>query len=113
HAETPGGLIELALAVVQVEQIRSPICDEKILVAVVVDVPHARPVAPSGVGQAGSLGHISESSLPGVAIEPVGGHRRLSEAFQSRRIDDEEVDPAIAVEIESGETRAISLNNVF
>src|SRR5262249_41458986 len=74
---------------------------EKIVVAVVVEIADRYRATPTGAMQAGFLGDVGEGAVAIIAIETIGGAG--GRAFESRAAEQEDVEPAIVVEIEEGD----------
>src|SRR5688572_30601854 len=79
---------------------------------VVVEVAGAGGLAPAAVRQTGARGHVLERAVPAITIEMVGRLLPFRKALQHRPVDEEDVDPAVAVIIERGRARAGRLDQV-
>ncbi len=118
---------EGAVAVVVEENVVSPEGDEEIDEAVVVVVAGADSLAPAGERDFCLLGYIRKCPVVVVAVEMAGrllsfrphranaGRARgpgLWEAFEAAAVDEEDVGPAIVVEVEGGNAAARGLDDV-
>jgi hypothetical protein len=105
-----GNICEGSIAAVPIQHTITPVGHQEISISVVVVVSYATALAPAGAGQSGFDGHVSERSVAIVLIEPIGG--RVGSRpfrFKTRAVDEEDVEPAIVVEVEECHTAAGSL----
>src|SRR5947209_641219 len=66
-----GHIRERAVAVISIQDIVSPICDEQIVKTIVVVIANAYRGCPSGEVQPGLFGDIGERSIAVIFIQPV------------------------------------------
>ena len=101
-----GDVRERAVAVVAVEDVPPPVADEEVVEAVVVVVAHAAGLAPAGTGQAGLLGDVGERAVA-VVVEQVARGLAVPDArVEARRVDQEDVEPAVVVVVEESRAAA-------
>src|SRR4051812_49884505 len=86
--------------------ILAPRRHEQIVVSVVVVVGAAGRLPPAGLHDAGPRGDVLERAVPAIAIEMTGRSLTSSEPFEHRAVDNEEVEPAVAVDVENGDATA-------
>ena len=100
---------EGTVAVVSIQHIPAPVCDEHVLMAVVVVVADAHAAGPAGASQARFVRYVSEGAITVVVIKPVGGFRRI--AVQGGSAQDEEVHPPITVVVDKRSAATRGLQN--
>src|SRR5206468_2606287 len=106
HSGGSGNVFERSVAEVVIQAVASVVGDEQIFPAVIVVVPDADALAPSGGSQPRFHGDIGKSTVVIVAKKVIGGFLALRKSFQSSAVDDENIGPAVVVVIEDGDTGA-------
>jgi len=96
------------------ENIVTPVAAEKVVPAVIVIVADAYTCAPTGPSQAGLFRHITIRPVP-VVFEKMLNRTfsRLVGFFQPNSVCQINVQPAIVVVIEEGQSASLSLDDVF
>src|ERR1700731_1563566 len=92
-----------------VENVLTPPGNKNIDISVIIDIPGANPLAPSGMGQAGFLGDIFEPQPALVVVKHRGG--LVSALLKAAAIDKKNVGQPIVVVVEDRDSRPGSLNN--
>ena len=103
---------ERPVALVAVQEVRPPVRDVEIQPSVVVEVAGARAAAPGGGVHAGLARHVLEPEAAEVAIEDVAVGDSLAGLRQLGGGHEVDVEPAVAVVVEQGETVASRLEDV-
>ena len=105
-------VLERAVAVIEVQDVRAVVAQEDVLVAVVVDVAGDDAVAEAAEAEPGRLGHVLEMVAAQVLVEPVralfGGAQR-----QERGGGEVDVEQAVVVVVEDGHARAVGRGEVL
>ncbi len=97
------GVAERAVAVVEVQDVGAEVRQVEVGLAVIVDVAHGHAVAEAAEAHARPFGHVLESEVAEVAIEPVA-HRRVGRGQrQGAGAGEIQVLPAVAVVVEHGD----------
>ena len=105
-------LVEGPVAAIAIEPVLTPVRHEEVVVSVVVVVAGAGPLSPSRVHEARLRRHVLERSVAPVAIEMARRLLPFREAFERRAVDDEDVEPVVAVVIEDGDAAAGGLEEI-
>src|SRR5579862_8426589 len=108
-----GYVRERAIAVVVVEDVLSPIGDEKVVVAVVIVVADANRIGPAGMHQARIPGHVGKGAVPVVLVQAIAWLFALFEAFQARAVGQEDVQPPVVVVVVEGNAASIRFHDVL
>src|ERR1035441_9805444 len=103
---------EGTVAVVVKQDIVSPESDEEIDEAIVVVVAGTDSLSPAGEGDAGLLGDVGEGAVMQIAVEMAGRLLSFRETFEAAAVDQEDVGPAVVVEVEGGSAAARRFENV-
>jgi tetratricopeptide (TPR) repeat protein len=113
RAESTGfGLIlKRAVSKVMVENIFSPPGNEEVDIPVVVEIPGANTLPPSGVGQSGPLGDIFKLQATQVVVKHWSGRRAV--VLKSPAIDKKNVGQTIVVVVEDRNSRPSGFNDVL
>ncbi len=104
---------ERAVAVVVVENILAEVGDEQIFEAVVVVVADADALSPAGVRHAGLRGDVGEGAVAIVLEQMRGGFLSGREAFQTRAVHQENIQPAVVVVVVESDAAAGGLQQIF
>ena len=101
-----GNIGESAVTVVVIEHVPAPVADKQVVEAVVVIVADTAALAPSGVSQAGLPGDIGEGAVAIVTEKIAGGFWRARLRLKRGAVHQEDIQPAVVVEIEEGHAAA-------
>src|SRR6185503_4113438 len=107
-----GDVLERPVAAIVVQPVLSVIRDVEVLVAVVVVVARAGALAPAAGSHARARRHVLESAVPAAAEEVVDRLLALREPFERGAVHEEDIEEAVAVVIEEGDSRARGLQEV-
>ena len=105
-----GLVAERAIALIPVQNILSPLGDEQIGVAVIVDVTGADALSPAGAGDSRFFGDVFELQSTQVVIEERPGLRAV---LQAATIHQKDVGETIIVVVENRHTRSGGFNDVL
>ncbi len=108
-----GHIGEGAIAIVAKERVLPVVADEEIVPAVVVVVADAASLSPSAARQAGFDGDIGEGAVAIIFEEVADRLLPLGEAFQSRAIDQEDIEPVILVVVIESDAAAGGFEQVL
>src|SRR5882762_1802978 len=72
--QTPrfGLILKCSITLVSIENISTPLCNEQIWMAIVVNVAHANPLSPTRVRDSCLFGHVFELQVAEIVIEKMG-----------------------------------------
>src|SRR5262245_36787377 len=113
HADLLRYVREHALAVVFIKRVPAVVRNEKVVEAVVVVIADADRLPPPRASQPRLFGHVGESPVTVVAVETICRLLPFRKAAEARPVDEEEVEPAVVVVIEPGDTAAGRFQQVF
>ncbi len=92
-----------AVAIVVIESAVAPVGDEEIVMAVIVVIADAYALSPAGAAQTGGGSDVGKRAVAIVLIEAVGGLLALDRfGFEAGAVDQEDIEPAVVIEIEEG-----------
>src|SRR5271157_2549382 len=94
----------------------TPIAAEQVVPTVIVIVAHTDARAPSGAAQAGFFRHVGERAVTVVLKEVLRGRLAIGIRFFARQavpVGKVDVEPAILVVIEKGQSTTLGFNDVF
>ncbi len=103
---------EGAIAIVVEENVMSPEGDEQVDEAIVVVVTGADSLSPADEAYTGFLGNVCECPIVVVAVEVAGRFLALGKTFQAAAVDQENIGPAVVVEIKRSSPAAGGFYNV-
>ena len=108
-----GDVGERAVAAIAVEHVGPVVGDVQVGAAVAVDVASAGAHPVLAMADPGTLGDVGERAVAAVAVEPM--LRPLRDRCIGKRpaVDDEDVDPAVAVVVEEQPARSHRLDEMF
>ena len=108
-----GDVVEAPAAVVAIQAVLAVVGDEEIVVAVVVVVAGAGALAPARWPR-GPPGAVTSSNVPSPRLRYrcLVGSCALREALERRAVDEEEVEPAVAVVVEHRDAAAGRLEQI-
>src|SRR5262249_28033391 len=101
-----GHVLEGALAIVAIENIRSPVRDVQVLVTVIVEIRYADAIPPAGFRQLRFPRHILEFSVPGIAVQVIGRLQFFRKTLQPGPVDEKNVLQAVVIEVQKADTRS-------
>src|SRR5690349_13942337 len=101
------------MTVVVVQNVRTSIRHVQIDPAVVVVVARTGPHAVLAMCDPGSRRHVLERAVPAIAVKAMASLLRDGGIVQRTAVDEEDVDPAVVVEIEEQAARTHRLDEVL
>src|ERR1700693_2829704 len=110
QAGLSGNVGKGAIAIVVIEAILAEVGNEKIFIAVIIEVADANAVSPPSIHQSRFFSNIRECAVTIVPIQAVAGSDRNT--IQLSAPKDENVHPAVVVVVEKGTTRAHDFDDV-
>src|SRR5581483_2003962 len=112
----PGTLRNLgkgAVAVVVVQPVLTVIGDEKVFVAIVVDIGNAGALAPARVSKTRLARHIREGPISVVAVQMTDRLRYPRGGLELPPVYQEQIDVAVAIVIDERQPAAVHFQDVF
>ena len=113
HAQVLRHVGEGALAGVAVQPVPADPGDVDVLPAVAVDVGDAQPHAPAGMGNTGLGGDVAKRAVAQIAVESARRRLRVVRGVDRERVDEVDVQQAVAVVVEQPDAAAHRLDDVL
>ena len=96
-----------------VENVFAKISNEKIVEAIVVVIADADALAPAGMEKTSFCSDVGKGAVTVVFEKVIGRLLARGETFQTRAVDQENVDPAVVIVIIKGDATAGGFEKVF
>jgi hypothetical protein len=108
-----GNVLKVPVAIVVKKRIESPIRDEKILLAIVVDIGGAHAIAPPGPPHTGSGSDIGELASPAILKQMIRWFLAFCHWLKTRAIHEKDVKQTIVVEVDERDACTVCFDDVL